>query len=456
MASHDSRTSRSLRLLSLGRLLAVSVALLSPALSAKGQISFTSAIDLSLRNSPRVKVAEDDVRKAQAVLLETKSVFIPSIVAGGGAGASSGITLNVPTIFTINAQSLVFNSSQRDYIRAARSGLEAATLALTNVREQIAEDAAVSYLSLDRTQKREGAMADEYRFAVRLVAIVQERFDAGLDTDRELKKARRTLVQIRLLQLQLEDEKASLRDHLARLTGLPGSNLETVPESVPSSAAFRAPEKASADAYRDTPEVLSAQANARAKWQTAFGDSRYTWRPQITFDAQYGRISPINNVSTYYNLNGNYNTLAAGIQIQLPFLDRTRRAKGREAMADAQHAAHELDFLRDQQGESRLKVSHNVAELEAKVELAELDAGIAQDDLNAMSVQVKADGGNSAPPMTPKDEQNVHIQERQRFIDSLDAKLQLQEAEISLLRQTTGLNEWLRSLVVTTVAPVPR
>jgi len=428
--------------------------LLCPGLSAKGQISFTSTIDLALRNSPRVKVAEDDVRKAQATLAETKSVYIPSIAAGGGAGASSGITLNVPTIFTINAQSLVFNSSQKDYIRAARAGLEAATLALTNVREQIAEDAAVSYLSLDRIQKRDGAMGDEYRSADRLVAIVQERFDAGLESDRELKRARRTLVQIRLLRLQLEDERASLRDHLARLTGLPGSNLETVPESVPPSAAFHAPEKASADAYRDTPEVLSAQANAHAKLQTAFGDSRYTWRPQITFDAQYGRISPINNVSTYYNLNGNYNTMAAGVQIQLPFLDRTRKAKARGSMADAQHAAHELEFLRDQQGESRLRVSHNVAELQAKVELAELDEGIAQDDLNTMSVQVKADG--SAQPMTPKDEQNVHIQERQRFLDALDAKFQLQQAEISLLRQTVGLNEWLRSLVVTTQAPAPR
>jgi hypothetical protein len=46
--------------------------------------------------------------------------------------------------------------------------------------------------------------------------------------------------------------------------------------------------------------------------------------------------------------------------------------------------------------------------------------------------------------LTPKDEQYAHIQERQRDLDVLDAELQLQEAQISLLRQTGKLNEWLK------------
>ena len=94
------------------------------AISAHAQISFTSAIDLAIRNSPRVRMAQDDVNKALASLSDAKAVFIPSITGSSGLGASSGISLNVPTIFTISAQSLVFNDSQRDYIRAATLGVQ--------------------------------------------------------------------------------------------------------------------------------------------------------------------------------------------------------------------------------------------------------------------------------------------------------------------------------------------
>ncbi|MGC2404154.1 MAG: TolC family protein [Acidobacteriaceae bacterium] len=178
------------------RLSGVSLALLCTGSSALCQLSFTSAIDLSLKNSSRVKLAQDEVNKAAATLAETKSVFTPSIIAGSGAGVSSGITLNVPTVFTINAQSLILNPSQRDYIHAARLSLQAANMTLTDVREQVEEDTAITYLSLDELRKRKAAMAEEYSFAVRLVTIVQERLDAGMESESDLKKALRTAVQV--------------------------------------------------------------------------------------------------------------------------------------------------------------------------------------------------------------------------------------------------------------------
>jgi outer membrane protein TolC len=424
----------------------VFIALLFAGSSALCQLSFTSAMDLSLQNSSRVKLAQDDVNKAVATLAETKSVFIPSIIAGSGAGASSGITLNVPTIFTINAQSLVLNSSQRDYIRAARLALQAANMALTDAREQVEEDTAITYLSLDELQQRQAAMAEEYRFAIRLVTIVEERMDAGMETESDLKKALRTAVQVRLLQLQLDDQTASARDHLEKLIGLPGSSLELLSASIPHSPVFQTSEAIIQEPV--TPGILSAEANARAKALRAAADSHYTWKPQITFDAQYGRISSFNGVSTYYNLRGDYNTLAAGVQINLPILDRTRSAKARESSADAQHAEHELDFLRDQQSEARLNQQHVIVELETKAELAQLDEEIAQDQLKAIAIQLSRDGGNLAvSPLTLKDEQNAHIQERQRYLDVLDAELQLQVAQICLLRQTGRLNEWLKTLM---------
>jgi outer membrane protein len=83
------------------------------------QISFTSAIGLAIQNSPRVKMAQDNVKKAAAVLAEATNVYIPTVSATSGLGVSSGITLNVPTVFTISALSLVLNYSQPAYIRSA-------------------------------------------------------------------------------------------------------------------------------------------------------------------------------------------------------------------------------------------------------------------------------------------------------------------------------------------------
>jgi hypothetical protein len=44
------------------------------------------------------------------------------------------------------------------------------------------------------------------------------------------------------------------------------------------------------------------------------------------------------------------------------------------------------------------------------------------------------------------DEQNARIQERQRFIDLVDATYQLRDAQLSLLRQTGQLETWLQSV----------
>jgi outer membrane protein TolC len=415
--------------------------------SASAQISLSSAVDLALQNSPRIKMAQDDVNKASAGLAASKTVFIPSLSGSIGAGPSYGITTSVPTLFTLNAQSLAFNFSQFNYIRAAHSGVQASTATLIDVREQIEEDTAIAYISLDRAQQRQAAMTQEYGYAVKLVTIVQDRFDAGMDTGMELKQARRTAVQIRLQQLQLEDEITSLRDHFSQLTGLPAEQLRTISDSVPATPSFSLTDRTPASGYPDTPSVLSAEADAQAKREQAIGDSRYTLRPQIAFSAQYGRISPFNGASTYYNLNGNYNTAYAAVQVQLPFLDRTHKEKARESMADAQHAEHTVEYLRQQQTVTRVNLQHSIAELATKAELAKLDQSIAQDQLDAILIQLTAGSGRgSTPPMTPKDEENARIQERQHYLEMLDAAFQLRQAEITLLRQTGQLANWIMSV----------
>jgi len=426
------------------------VRLLSVPNSLGAQVTFASAIDQALRHDPQVAMAMDDLNRAEANLSKASDVFIPSVIGSSGLGASSGITLTVPTIFTVSAQSLVYNSSQRDQIRAASLGVRSSNLALANVRQQVEEDTAITYLSLDLAARQQSALTDESYHALRLVSIIEDRLAAGMESGLDLKKASRIALQIKLQQLQLDDQMEVFRDHLARLVGTSPAMLKTVPESAPSVSAFSA-EAVTSSQSSDTPNILSAEANARAKRQLAFADSHNALLPQIMFEAQYGRISPFNGVSTYYNLNGNYNTLSAGIQIQFPLLDSGRGARARESVANALHAEHETILLRDQQSEDRLKLRHSLIELETKAKLAEADRGIAQDELDAILIQESNGGGtDSRPAVNPKDEETAHIQERQKYLDVLSTNLELCKSSIQYLRQTGKLEEWLKSAGVST------
>jgi outer membrane protein TolC len=425
------------------RLLITATALAVAVTPAMAQISFTTAIDLALKNNPRVLMAQADVEKATAALAEARDVYIPTLAAGSGLGYSYGFPVGQPSIFNFTSQSLLFNFSQHDYIRAARSSLNAANLALRDVRQAVAEDAAITYLALDRDMQRQAALSDQAGFAGRLVTIVQDRADIGQDTRIDLTTARLSAAQIRLSRLRAEDEAAADRAHLARLTGLPAQGLGIVSSSIPQFSAQAT--DASAAALPNSPAVESAYASAKAKRQIAFGDARYVWRPQIYFAAQYNRFTKYNNYDLYYR-NFQHNNAGIGVQISLPIFDVVRRDKARESAADAVHAEREADMIRDQFLEGRQKALHAAAELRARAEVASLDQQLAQQQLDAMLVQLNAGTGNlSGVQMTPKDEQTSRIAEREKFLAVLDAGFQMRQAQINLMRQTGDLETWLKS-----------
>ena len=416
----------------------------------RAQLSFPDAIRLSVQNSPKLKAAENDSYKARQNHAAMKDMFIPSVVAGGGVGTAYGITLNVPTIFTINAQSLIYNGQQHSYIQSASMDLKAAGLALEEARYEVEEDAVITYLSLHYTQNTEAALTDEFSYAVKLVSVIQDRVNGKLDSEFDLKKARRAALEIRLHQMQAEDNIESLREHLAGMTMLPTNELSIVPQSIPDmpEAAVaidmnQASLESRPESWPESPGIRSAEAHLRAKTQQARGDAQYAWRPQMSFGAQYGRISPIESVSKFYNLNGNYNTASIGVQIQLPLLDEVRKASARQSAADAARAALDLDSFRKGEAEGRRKLQRSAAELEVKAKLAELNYGIAQDELQSILIRLHAADGSL--PVTPKEEQNAHIEERQKYLELIDAKGEVMKAEVSYLRQSGQLESWLQS-----------
>ncbi len=413
---------------------------------AIAQISFTSAVTLALKNSPKVKTAQADVDKARATLEELKDAYIPNVVGASAIGPPSyGFPLGQPSIYNLNSQSLVFSYPQRDYVRAAKASLEASTLSLKDVRESVAEDTAITYLALNRDLERQAVLREQQGFADHLVTIVQDRLSAGQDTPIDLTSARLTAAQIHLARLRMNDETIADQAHLARLIGLPPQGLDTsvssVPPIVPAQSAN--PSTATISATTTSPAVASAYALAASKREIAFAENRYLLRPQITLDAQYSRFAKFNNLQDYY-FRFQQNNAAIGVQITLPFFDAARKAKARGADADAAHAEHDADSIRDQFLDLRLKAQHATAELAVRAEIATLDQQLAQQNLDALMVQLNSGNGNSATAqMTPKDEQTSRIAEREKFLAVLNANFELQQAQISLMRESGDLESWL-------------
>lgn len=432
--------------------------------NADAQISLNTAVDLALRDNPRVQGAEADVAKAHDQLSQALDAYVPSINAGAGIGQSYGYSPYPPTLFTVTGGSLVFGASQSSFIRSARAGVEAAQLAQEDVREAVAEDTALAFLTLEYDQQREQVVGQQEGFSKTLVTIVQERVDAGQDTAIELTQAKLTAAQFHYASLRGADQTAVDREHLARLVGL--SNVAVSIDSAfpPSPMPLDTATDTTVHGYANA-GVAAAFAIANAKQQEAKGESHFLFRPQINLFGQYNYYATFSDsfaqLQKVYQANTGQTTLRAsegafGVQITLPIMDRNRSAKARESAADAAHALHDAQNAQINALDGQDRLRHSLEELRAQADVATLEQQYAQQQLEILQQQLKS-GNPDGPQMTPKDEQNARIAERDKYLGVIDAGYQLHQAEIHLMRQTGQLLTWLKSTTPknATAAPTP-
>jgi outer membrane protein TolC len=281
------------------------------------------------------------------------------------------------------------------------------------------------------------------------VTIVQDRLNAGQDDRMSLLRAQRTAAQTELSQLNLQDEIATLSDHLSRLIGLPDDRLTAVSSSIPALPNVQA--AADNENESDSAGVLAAVASARSKQELAFGVNRYRLRPAMSFGVSYSRIDTgQDDYTTYYPnfLGKSQNAVSVYVELQIPIYDRRHQDEANEAKSEASRAYFESEAQRDQFLEGRKKLRRSAAELAARSDLAEIDQNIAQEQLKTVLAQLSADSGSSSgQQMTPEDEQNARLTEGERTVDLLSAQFQLSQAKVNLLRQTGQLEDWLKSAV---------
>lgn len=413
---------------------------------AMAQVSLYTVVDLALRNSTSVRMAQADVMRAAAGLTESKDVYIPNFTLGSSLGYSYGFPLGEPSVFNVSSQSLLFTFSQPDYIRSARAAVRSAEFNLKDAREQVVLDASLDYIQLNKAQQTLAALDQEKQYADKLVSIEEDRVLAGVDSRVELTKAKLTAAQVDLKRIHSQNDADLVRQQLAHLTGLSPTSFNTNSSSIP--LAPRLTEDAGSPSMAiQNAGVQAAQANAKSKMYVAFGDSRQILRPQLAFGLDYSLFAKFNNYTQYYTPQSfQYNNLAVGIQIRVPLFDATLKAKERQSVANAVHASAQADQARNAASEQIFQLQKSVTELAAQQRVAQLQAELAQEQLDAITTQLNNGSGSAnAPTLTPKDEQQARIQERQRYEDVLDANYAVMRAELSLLRSTGSIEDWAKS-----------
>lgn len=439
--SHKIRTATRSR--QLGKFAAMVLALMP--FAATAQISLSSAVDLAEKNSSSVHEAMANVQKAAAGLAEAHDAYIPNFLLGASPGYAYGFPLGYPSLFQANSQSLLLSFPQRDYIRAARTALDAANLNMKDTQQQVELDVALAYVQLDSDLKEMTALDAESGYAETLLQLERDRVGAGVDPKMSELEAELTAAQVEQKRVQLQNDAEAMRQKLAHLTGLPAEGLNTVAESIPAAPAVDSL-AALRDQGVDSPGVASAYANAKSKTYTAFGDARQNYRPLVTFGAQYSLFEKFADYTQYFPNNFQYNNLAIGAVITIPFFDATRRAKARESNADAAHAEAEANAARDLLSEQTSALRGNLRELAAQQRVARVQSEIAQEQLKTVETQLSSGTGlPNAPGVPPTQSQKAHIQERQYYTDMLDANLALMKVELNLMRFTGRLDAWVKA-----------
>jgi outer membrane protein TolC len=414
-------------------------------------------VELALSHATSAGIAAADEQHASAAYRELHNNYIPQFSTGAGLGYSYGFPLalegNAPSLFNVNAQSALLNPALRNFVRAAKVDFAAASLKTKDQRNQIIQDAALSYAELAKWEQRMARLQETEADANKMQAAVADRVKEGVDTELDGTRARLSVARVRLRIAEAKGAADLLRERLSKLTGLPAASIQTDRDSIPAP-----PAAASDDAIKNTaassPSVEAAVEHARAQYLRAQGEHKALW-PSVDFAAQYALLSKFNNFQNYYIAskpcpvagisvlcvanNFQQNNATIGVSIRFPLFNASQRSRAQAADADALKATKQAEAARNQVSEETLRLQRSVAQMQAARDVAQLEYEIAEKSLTA--VQTRMDSGTA----TLHDLDDARSQASERFIALQDITFELERSQLGLLRSTGDLEKWALS-----------
>jgi outer membrane protein len=407
-------------------------------------VSLKRVVQLALSHGTSAAIAQADQQRAFASYHELRNNYIPQLNVGSGLGKSDGFPLSLegsaPSLITVTAQSALINPALTDFIRAARSDYAVSAIRTKDQRNQIIQDAVISYVQLATWEERLTHLREVEAAAEKMQTAVAQRVQEGVDSEIEGTKARLSVARVRLHLAEALGSADVVREHLSGLTGLVATSIETDPGSLPALPEVKTDPKQEEEtrgkALEANPALQAAVEHARAQYLRAKGEKKSLW-PSIDFAAQYANLADFNNYGRFYQ-PGSFqpNNATVGVAIHFPFLNLAEHARVQEAESEAFKAKKQAEAAHNQVSEETLRLQRSVAQMQAARDVAELEYQIAEKNLAA--VPTRMDAGTA----TLHDLDDARTQASERFISLQDITLELERSQLGLLRVTGDLERW--------------
>ncbi|MGZ4733589.1 MAG: TolC family protein [Terriglobales bacterium] len=399
------------------------------------------AVELALAHSTTAASANADQQRVFASYREARNQYIPQFILGSGLGKSWGFPLSLegsaPSIVNLNSQSVLFNPSLRDFVRAAKTDWNAATLQTKDQRNQVIQDTVLSYAELSKWEALLGHLQEEHAAALQTEQQVSERIKEGVDSPIMQNKVHLSTARLRLRLAEAQGAIDVIRNRLSHLTGLPAAGIETESDSMPPLPEVKQEADLAGRAAQISPGVQAAESRAAAESLRARGEHR-AMLPSMDFAAQYGLLAAYNNYQNFFQ-PGSFqrHNATLGVVIKFPLFSPTLRARADAADALASKARKDAESVRNQVSEETLRLQRSVEQMAVAKEVADLEYQVAQSNLEALRVRV--DAGSAAW----HDVQDAREQVNERYNSLQDANFELERARITLLRATGELANWV-------------
>ncbi|MGN6388989.1 MAG: efflux transporter outer membrane subunit [Burkholderiaceae bacterium] len=325
-----------------------------------GDPALDRLIDDALAQNPSIRLARARFAQAQAARSAAGAALLPQVGAGANVNRQrytenglfppplGGATLNDGAV-NLNA-SYEFDvwGENRAAVSAAIRNAKAADAEAQSARVLIAASVAHGYFELARLIEERAVLEDTLAQREKVLSLVQQRQQAGLESNVELRQAEGTLPVIRADIAALDAQIAASRHALAALAGAGPEKTETLSPRIPTVDAPRLPDALPLDLLGRRAELAAARDRVEAALR-GIDVARAQFYPNIDLTAFAG----FSSIGLSRLFDASSRAYGIGPALRLPIFDAGRlraNLRGKSAEFDAAVESYNqalVDAVRD-------------------------------------------------------------------------------------------------------------
>jgi len=403
-------------------------------------VNLKQAVDMALRNSREVALAQARYNVAQNTVEVNRSAFRPNLFTGSGAAYTYGFPQTpggaAPSIINGSYVQTVFNPLLMSQVRSSGERKEAQRLELEKTRNSIVLQTSSAYLELAKVRHSLDLMRTQRQSNARILEFTRQRSNEGRELPIEVTRAELNEARFEQKIVQLETRQRVLERQLAAFIGVPGNQrVEIGSEGLPLDEQQREQDLVDR-ALNSSLDLQQAEFELKARQHRLEGEIGTKW-PTVDLFAEYGLFAKFNNFQEFFQ-RFQRNNFNIGLQVRIPLVTAQRSAN--VALARSELTTAEMD-LKAKRLNVELEVERqyqHLRELNAAREVARLELKLAQENLQVVQASFQEGRSNL------RDVEKARLDENDKWIAFLDSDYEHQKAQLDLLNTTGDLGRLFR------------